>query len=87
MVIIKLRGFLVDILRKNPSDYKSYVTRDKRGFKRLLLRRQNALYGTIVSNMLYYRKCTKSLTGIGFEINPYDLCATKKVIDGSQMTI
>ena len=37
--------------------------------------------------MLYYQKFAKSLTSIGFEINPYDMCVANKVIDGLQMTI
>ena len=42
MAIIKLRGVLVDILCVVFSDYKSYVTRDKRGDKQLLLHCQNS---------------------------------------------
>ena len=41
----------------------------------------------MVANLLYYCKFTKSLTRIGFEINPYDPCVTNKVIESSQMTI
>ena len=41
----------------------------------------------MVAIVLYYHKFTKSLTIIGFEINPYDTCVTNKVIDGSQITI
>ena len=52
MAIIKLRGVLVEILYKISSDYKSYVTRDKRGVNNLLLNCQNALYGTMVSSLL-----------------------------------
>ena len=77
----------MDILCKISSDYKAYETRDKRGVKNLLLLCQNALYGTMVASLLYYRKFTKSLTSIGFEINPYDSCVANKVIDGSYMTI
>ena len=76
----------MDIICKK-IDYKAYVTREKRGVKQFLLRFQNALYGTMVAIMIYYRKFTKSLTSIGFEINPYDQCVANKVIDGSHMTI
>ena len=87
MAIIKLRGVLVDIKYGFSSDYKAYVTRDKIGVKQLLLRYQNALYGTMVASLLYYNKFTKSLTSIGFDINPYNTCVNNKVIDGSQITI
>ena len=88
MAIIKLRGVLVDILvALAPDVYKSYTTTDKKGSIQLLVQCQNALYGTMVASLLYYRKFTKSLTGIGFELNPYDPCVANKMIDGKQMTI
>ena len=88
MAIIKLRGVLVDILvALAPDVYKSYTSTDKKGSIQLLVQCQNALYGTMVASLLYYRKFTKSLTGIGFELNPYDPCVANKMIDGKQMTI
>jgi hypothetical protein len=88
MAIIKIRGVLVDILVKiAPNVYKSYVTTDKKGTKQLLVQCQNALYGTMVASLLYYRKFTKSLTSVGFKINPYDPCVANKIVDGTQMTI
>jgi hypothetical protein len=88
MAIIKLRGVLVDILvEMAPDVYKSYATTDKKGTKQLLVQCQNALYGTMVASLLYYRKFTKSLTEIGFELNPYDPCVANKMIEGKQMTI
>ena len=87
MTIIKLRGFLVDIKCEIYSEYKDYVTRDNREVRQLLLRCQNALYGKIVSSLLSYFKFAKSLTSIGFEINPYNPFVANKVIDVSQMTI
>ena len=88
MAIIKLRGVLVDILvALAPDVYKSYTTTDKKGTIQLLVQCQNALYGTMVASLLYYRKFTKSLTGIGFELNPYDPCVANKMINGKQMTI
>jgi hypothetical protein len=88
MAIIKIRGVLVDILVEiAPDVYKSYVTTDKKGTKQLLVQCQNALYGTMVASLLYYRKFTKSLTSVGFNINPYDPCVANKTVDGTQMTI
>ena len=69
------------------SDYKACVIRDNRGINKLLLHCQNSLYGTMVASILYYYKFTKSLTSIGFDINPYDPWIYNKAIDGSQMTI
>jgi len=88
MAFIKIRGVLVDILVDiAPDVYKSYVTTDKKGVKQLLVQCQNALYGTMVASLLYYRKFVKSLKSIGFELNPYDPCVANKMIDGKQMTI
>jgi hypothetical protein len=65
MAFIKIQGVLVDILVEITSDaYKSYVSRDKKGMKKLLVQCQNALYGTMVARLLYYRECVKSLTDI-----------------------
>jgi hypothetical protein len=41
----------------------------------------------MVASLLYYCKFTKSLTEIGFKINPYDPCVANKMIEGKQMTI
>jgi hypothetical protein len=88
MAYIKIRGFLVDILVEiAPDVHNPYVSRDKKGMKQLLVQIQNSLYGTIVVSLLYYRKFVKSLTDIGFIINPYDPCVANKIIEGKQMTI
>jgi hypothetical protein len=85
---IKIRGILVDILLEiSPEAYKSYVSQDKKGNKQLLVQFQNALYGTMVASLLYYRKFVKSLTDIDFIINPYDPCVANKIIEGKKMTI
>ena len=41
----------------------------------------------MVASVLYNLKFTNSLTIIGFEINPYNQCVTKKAFDESQMKI
>jgi hypothetical protein len=70
-----------------PNVYKDYVTGDKKGVKQLLVQCQNALYGTMVASLLYYRKFFKSLLDISFTLNPYDPCVANKIIEGKQMTI
>jgi hypothetical protein len=70
MAIIKLRGVLVDILVAiAPNIYKSYTTTNKKGVRQLVIQCQNALYGTMVASLLYYRKFTKSLMEIGLKLN------------------
>jgi hypothetical protein len=88
MAFIKIGGILVDILVEiAPEAYKTYVSQDKKGNKQLLVQCQNALYGTMVASLLYYRKFVKSLTDIDFIINPYDPCVANNIIEGEQMTI
>jgi hypothetical protein len=65
----------------------SYITTDKKGMKQLLVQCQNALYDTMVASLLYYCKFTKSLTSVGFEINPYEPCVANKTVNGMQMAI
>ena len=88
MAFIKIRGVLVDILVDiAPDVYGPYVTEDKKGVKQLIVKCLNALYGTMVASLLYYKKFVKSLTDIGFELNPYDPCVANKMIGGKQMTV
>ena len=87
MEIIKLRGVLVEILRIFSPKYKPYLTRNKKGVKQFLVHFQNAFYGTMVASILYCCKFTKILTETGFDIKPYDLHVTNKVIAMSQIKI
>ena len=88
MAIIKIRGVLVDVLVDiAPSVYSRYVTTDKKGNKQLVVRCLNAIYGTMVASLLYYRKFRKSLEDTGFEFNPYDPCVANKIVKGKQLTI
>jgi hypothetical protein len=88
MAFIKIRGILVDILVEIvPEAYTSCVSKDKKGNKQLMVQCQNALYGTMVASLLYYRKFVTSLTDIDLTINPYDPRVANKIIEGKQMTI
>jgi Reverse transcriptase (RNA-dependent DNA polymerase) len=88
MAIIKLRGILVDMLLDiAPNTYQPFVTTSKAAEKQLIVQCKNAIYGTMVASLLYYKKFSKSLISYGFEFNPYDPCVANKMIDGSQMTI
>jgi hypothetical protein len=88
MAFIKIRGILVGILVEIAQDVcKSYVLKDKKGSKQLLVQCNNALYGTMVASLLYYQKFDKSLADIDFVINPYDPCVANNMIEGDQMTI
>ena len=82
MAFINICGVLVDIMVEiSPDVYKSHVTTEKKGVKQLLVLCRNAMYGTMVASLLYYRKFTKHLTDVGFKINPYDPCVANKIIE------
>ena len=88
MAFIKIWGVLAEVLVSiAPEVYKPYLTTDKKGIKQLIVQCRNALYGTMVASLLYYRKFVTSLTKLGFELNPYDPCVANKMINGEQMTI
>ncbi len=59
----------------------------KKGEKQLLVQCLNALYGTMVASLLYYKKFVKSLRSKGFKLNPYDPCIANKQVDGEQLTV
>ena len=57
MATIIVRGTLVDVLVEiAPDIYGPYVSTDKKGVKTLILRCHNAIYGTMVASLLYYKK-------------------------------
>jgi len=37
-----------------------------------------ALYGMMVSSLLFYRKLRDDLEQLGFKVNPYDICVATK---------
>jgi hypothetical protein len=87
MAIIRIRGELVDMLVEiAPDTYKPYVSVNHKGLKTLIVRYHNAIYGTMVASIQYYRKFTKSLLE-GFSLNPYDPCVANKTINRHQMSI
>jgi hypothetical protein len=87
-VIIRIRGVLVKwVTKTDPEVYSKYVTVDKKGNKVLLVECLNAIYGTMVAGLLYYRKFADSLGQKKFIKNPYHPCVWNKIIDGKQCTI
>jgi hypothetical protein len=87
-VIIRVTGVTAEwLVKAAPKVYAAYVSVNKRGEKSLLVECYNAIYGTMVAGLLYYRKFTNSLKLRGFEMNPYDPCVWNKMIKGTQITI
>ncbi len=53
----------------------------------LLVQCMNALYGTMVASLLFYKKFVTSLKKRGFELNQYDPCVANKTVDGKVLTV
>ena len=67
--------------------YLDYVTTNKKGKKILPVQCVNALYGSMMALVLFYKKLVASLKGNGFELNPYDPCVAIKPVEGKVLTI
>ena len=85
-ILIKFTGHSVDILYNTNPAYEEQVVEehDKRV---LYLRLRKALYGCVMSALLWYELFAGTLRGIGFTINPYEPCIANKTINGKQCTI
>eukprot|EP00977_Amphora_coffeiformis_P023672 scaffold13930_cov161-Amphora_coffeaeformis.AAC.1 len=84
--IMKIRGQLVAILVEIDPMYQEFVVHE-RGQPILYVHITKAIYGMLVSAMLFYRKLVADLQAYGFELNPYDPCVANKTVKGSQMTV
>ncbi|KAL7577140.1 hypothetical protein ACA910_019742 [Epithemia clementina (nom. ined.)] len=83
-VIMKKRGSLVDMLvEMSPEIYQEQVVMEA-GNKVLYFVITKAIYGMLVSALLFYKKLKKDLEEIGFEVNPYDPCIANRMINGKQ---
>lgn len=66
--------------------YEQYKCSTKLGRGLMCGEMNRAVYGHMLSGILWYQKLKGHLEGWGFEMNPYDKC-TNKIIDGDQFTI
>jgi len=85
-VLLKMVGEAADIMCDVNPKYAPLVVLES-GKRVLYLRLLKALYGCVKSVLLWYELFTKTLIGMGFELNPYDPCVANSVIDGKQCTI
>ena len=75
---------LLDI---NPEFYGTFVTTDKKGEKVIIVQCMNAIYGTMVSSLMYYNKFVKTMKRIGFQLNLYHPCVENSLVNYKQQTI
>ena len=80
-VIMVLRGELAEMMvHIAPQIYRPYVKMDRKGTPILYVRLKKALYGILISSLLFYRKLRGELEAYGFKINPYDPCVGSKMV-------
>lgn len=63
------------------------MIKDKTGKSILYRKMQQALYGLLRSELLFYKKLVKDMERYGFKLNPYDPCVANATIKGKQMRI
>jgi hypothetical protein len=85
-VAMRITGAEVDIMCKLNPEWEEFVTIEN-GKRVLYVRLNKALYGCVQSALLWYKLFTTTLEGMGFEVNPYDMCVANAVINGKQCTI
>jgi hypothetical protein len=86
-VFMCLRGRLAELMVKTaPEIYRKYIYVGSDNKTVLYVKLQKALYGCLMSALLFYQKLLKDIEDKGFELKPYDPCVANKVINGKQFT-
>ena len=86
-IVLKIRGALVDMLVSiDPGTYSPFVSYE-RGEKILYCEVLRAIYGMLISALMFYNKWKNDLVSKGCTINPYDPCVANKMINGKQHTV
>jgi hypothetical protein len=66
--------------------YDDYVIIERK-HRILYVRMLKALYGMLMSSVLYYKKFRKDIESVGFEVSPYDICVANRKVNGKQQTV
>ena len=86
LTLLLLEGKFVDIICDINPKYKHHA-RFKDGRKTFYLRIIKAIYWMVESDLLCYELYMSVLKEMGFQLNPYDICAANKDINGKQCAI
>jgi hypothetical protein len=86
-IIMKITGELALILVKmDPATYQDYLVYEGKS-PVLYVQVLRAIYGMLISGLLFYKKLRKDLESVGFKINPYDPCVANRMVNGKQHTV
>jgi hypothetical protein len=89
-VSMRFTTWAVDLLCEVNPEFERYVVFERvnnKDVKTLYVRCNKAIYGCVVSGVLWYELFTSVLVTLGFTTNPYDFCVANATIEGSQCTI
>ena len=53
----------------------------------LYVRTLNDIYGIMKAAVLFYKNFVGDLMTIGFDLNPYNPCIAKNIVNGKQLTL
>ena len=82
-ISVHLAELIIELL---PQHYEKYRIREG-NTKIIYVQMLKALYGMMMSSLLFYRYFRKDLESIGFVVNPYNICVANRNIEGTQQTI
>jgi hypothetical protein len=85
-ISMRFVGWAVDLLCDVNPEYEKFVVYERK-VKVLYVRCNKAIYGCVVSGVLWYELFTETLEKHGFTTNPYNFCVANAIIDGTQCTI
>ena len=86
-VIMKIRGRLIDMLLEIDFEKYSPFVYENEKERILYVVLKKALYGMLMASILYYKKFKKDIEGIGYKLNPYDMCVANKIVNEKQHTL
>jgi len=87
-IFMKIQGRLVDLMMDlDPQLYGPHIVYEN-GQKVVYVQILRALYGMLISAILWYEKFRGELESeLGFKFNPYDGCVANRMVNGKQHTI
>ena len=78
-----LAELIIELLQQH---YEKYVIREG-NTKIIYIQMLKALYGMMVSSLLFYRHFRKDLDSMGYVVNPNDIFVANRNIEGTQQAI
>ena len=87
LVHVKFEGVMVEMLISiDPDQYLKYAITERVKIV-VYSALSKVMYVTLQYSLLFWRKLSRELKALGFDINPYDWYVANNTIDGKQCTI